>query len=51
MPDFRVGDGEAEYRGDPANKKDQASHRKHLAQLELQLQCKKVCCVPIDSAL
>ena len=43
MPDFSIPEGEAEYKGDPANKKDQTSHRKHLAQLELQTQLKKVC--------
>ena len=43
MPDFQVPASQAEYSGDPANKKDQMAHRKHLAQLELQMQCKKVC--------
>ena len=42
MPDFSIPEGEAEYKGDPANKRDQTSHRRHLAQLELQTQLKKV---------
>lgn len=46
MPDFSIPDAEAEYTGDPANKTDQVSHRKHLVQLELQAQAKKVCACP-----
>lgn len=42
MPDFQIPSTQAEYTGDPSNKKDQMAHRKHLAQLELQVQCKKV---------
>lgn len=42
MPDFEIPVGEAEYTGDPADKKGQMAHRKQLAQLELQVQCKKV---------
>ena len=42
MPDFSIPEAEAEYTGDPANKTDQISHRKHLVQLELQAQAKKV---------
>ena len=43
MPDFSIPEADAEYTGDPANNKDQVSHRKQLAQLELQAQVKKVC--------
>ena len=46
MPDFSTPDAEAEYTGDPANKTDQVSHRKHLVHLELQAQAKKVCACP-----
>ena len=43
MPDFSIPATEAEYTGDPDNKTNQVSHRKHLMQLELQAQAKKVC--------
>ena len=42
MPDFSVPEEEAEFKGEAGNKRDQTSHRKHLAQLELQAQLKKV---------
>ena len=42
MPDFEIPVAEAEFTGDPADKKSQMAHRKQLAQLELQVQCKKV---------
>ena len=42
MPAVSIPETEAEYTGDPANKPDQVSHRKHLVQLELQAQAKKV---------
>ena len=42
MPDFSVPEAEANHNGDLADKTDQVSHRKHLAQLELQAQVKKV---------
>ncbi len=42
MPDFSIPDAEQEFIGDPDDKKDQANHRKRLAQLEVQQQDKKV---------
>ena len=42
MPDFDTPEADQEFTGDAADKKDQASHRKRLAQLELQQQHKKV---------
>ncbi len=42
MPDFSIPDADQEFMGDPDDKKDQANHRKRLAQLEVQQQDKKV---------
>lgn len=42
MPDFNTPEADQEFTGDAADKKDQASHRKRLAQLELQQQHRKV---------
>jgi hypothetical protein len=42
MPDFSIPEAEQEFIGDPDDKKDQANHRKRLAQLEVQQQDKKV---------
>ncbi|DBB13479.1 TPA: hypothetical protein ACH3X3_000533 [Trebouxia sp. C0006] len=41
MPDFSIPEAEQEFIGDPDDKKDQANHRKRLAQLEVQQQDKK----------
>ncbi len=42
MPDFGIPEVDQEFIGDPDDKKDQANHRKRLAQLEVQQQDKKV---------
>lgn len=42
MPDFSLSEADQEFIGDPADKTDQAAHRKRLGQLELQQQLKKV---------
>ena len=51
MPDFSIPETELEYKEEDADRKDPASHRKYLAQLELQVQCKKVLlhCTPYAS--
>ena len=51
MPDFSIPESELEYKEEDADRKDPASHRKYLAQLELQVQCKKVLlhCTPYAS--
>lgn len=42
MPDFSIPEADQEFIGDPDDKKDQANHRKRLAQLEAQQQDNKV---------
>ena len=51
MPDFSIPESELEFKEEDADRKDPASHRKYLAQLELQVQCKKVLlhCTPYAS--